>query len=223
MKGIPVQVLFDSGATRSFVSLALSKRFIESSGMLDCPLEVEIADDRSVRASAVFRGCVLMLFEERYLVDLVPIPLRGNKVIIGMDWLSPNGAVIDCAHQLVRIRIPSGGELVIHGERPQRGPAVCSTARARRYLQQGCTGYVAYVMDTQETGKATVSEVPVVRDYADVFPEELPGIPPERQVEFRIDLVPGATPIAKAPYRLAPPEMQELSTQLQELLDKGFI
>ena len=69
-------------------------------------------------------------------------------------------------------------------------------------------------MDTRETGKATVSEVPVVRDYVDVFPEELPGIPPEHQVEFRIDLVPGADPIAKTPYRLAPPEMQELSTQL---------
>ena len=65
--------------------------------MLDCPLEVEIADNRSVRASSVFRDCVLKLFKERYLVDLVPIPLRGNKVIIGMDWLSPNGAMIDCA------------------------------------------------------------------------------------------------------------------------------
>ncbi|XP_023759636.2 uncharacterized protein LOC111908045 isoform X1 [Lactuca sativa] len=191
--------------------------------MLDCPLEVEIAGDRSVRASTVFRDCVLRLFEERYLVDLVPIPLRGNKVIIGMDWLSPNGAVIDCAQQLVRVRTPSGGELVIHGESPQRGPIVCSAARARRYLQQGCAGYVAYVMDTRETGKATVSEVPVVRDYADVFPEELPAIPPEHQVEFRIDLLPGAALIAKAPYWLAPPEMQELSTQLQELLDKGFI
>ena len=67
-------------------------------------------------------------------------------------------------------------------------------------------------MDTQEAGKATMSEVPMVLDYGDVFPEELPEIPPERQVEFRIDLVPGAAPIAKALYRLAPPEMQELST-----------
>ena len=78
-------------------------------------------------------------------------------------------------------------------------------------------------MDTREAGKETVGDVLVVREFADVFPEELHGIPPERQVEFRIDLVPGAAPIAKAPYRLAPPEMQELSTQLQELLDKGFI
>ena len=62
VNGIPVQVLFNSGATRSFVSLALSKKFTESSGTLDCPLDVEIADDRSVRASSVFRDCVLRLF-----------------------------------------------------------------------------------------------------------------------------------------------------------------
>ena len=145
-------------------------------------------------------------------MDLVLIPLHGNKVIIGMDWLSPNGAVIDCAQQLVRVRTPGGGDLVIHGERPQCGPASCSAARARRYMQQGCAGYVAYVMDTRETIRAMVDDVPVVREFADEFPEELPGIPPERQVEFRIDLVPGAAPIAKGSYRLAPPEMQELST-----------
>ena len=75
-------------------------------------------------------------------------------------------------------------------------------------------GYVAYVLDTREAGQATVSDVPVVQEYADLFPEELPGIPPERQVEFRIDLVLGAAPIAKAPYRWAPRKMLELSTQL---------
>ena len=77
-------------------------------------------------------------------------------------------------------------------------------------------------MDTREAGEATVRDVPVVRDYPDVFPDELPGIPQERQVEFMIDLVPSAALIAKTPYRLAPPEMQEMSTQLRELLDKGF-
>ena len=75
--------------------------------------------------------------------------------------------------------------------------------------------YVAYIMDTREAGKATVGDVQVVREYPNVFPEELPGIPLERQVEFRIDVVPGPAPIGKAPYWLAHPEMQELSTQLQ--------
>ncbi|CAH1431388.1 unnamed protein product [Lactuca virosa] len=179
------------------------KRFSRDPGELDCLLEVEIADDSTVRVARVHRGCSLRLFDEQFSVDLVPIPLRGNKVIVGMDWLSPNGSVIDCELQLVKVRTPSGGKIVIQGERPQRGPIPCSAARARRYFQQGCTGYVAYVIDAREKGKATVDDVPIV--------------------EFWIDLVPGAAPIAKAPYRLAPPEMQELSTQLQELLDKGFI
>ena len=69
----------------------------------------------------------------------------------------------------------------------------------------------------------SVDEVPVVREFPDVFPEELPGVPPERQVEFSIDLVLTAVPIAKAPYLLAPPKMQVYSSQHQELLGKGFI
>ena len=85
VNNIPLQVLFDSGATRSFVSLALSKRFSEPSGMLDRPLEVDISDDRSISTSEVFRYCMLRLYDERYLVDLVPIPLRGNKFFIDKD------------------------------------------------------------------------------------------------------------------------------------------
>ena len=86
-------------------------------------------------------------------------------------------------------------------------------------------GLFACVMDTWVATErpSSITEVPIVCEFLDVFPEELPGVPPKRQVEFRIDLVPGAAPIAKAPYRLAPPEMQELFSQLQELLGKGFI
>ncbi|GJU69634.1 hypothetical protein Tco_1255893 [Tanacetum coccineum] len=68
-----------------------------------------------------------------------------------------------------------------------------------------------------------LEDVPTVRDFPEVFPEDLPGLPPTRQVEFQIDLVLGAALVARAPYRLAPSELQELSTQMQELSDKGFI
>ena len=114
-------------------------------------------------------------------------------------------------------------ELVIPGERAHSGPKLYSTIRARRYFQQGCSRFFAYVMDTHDKVKATVDDLPIMWDYLDVFPKDFPQVPPTRHVEFMIDLVPGATPISKAPYRLAPPEMQELSTQLQELLDKEFI
>ncbi|GJY58776.1 reverse transcriptase domain-containing protein [Tanacetum coccineum] len=74
-----------------------------------------------------------------------------------------------------------------------------------------------------KVGEPKIGDISVVREYVDVFPKDLPGLPPLRQVEFRIDLVAGATPVARSPYRLAPSEMQELSSQLQELQDKGFI
>ena len=117
--------------------------------MLDYPLEVEIADEWSVQALRVHQGCVLRMYDECYVIDLVPTPLHGNKFIVGMDWLSPNGAVIDCEHQLLRVRSPSGGELVVQGERAQRDPVLCSAARARHYLHEGCSGFVAYVMGTR--------------------------------------------------------------------------
>lgn len=96
-------------------------------------------------------------------------------------------------------------------------------ARARQCLHHGYEGYLAYVVDLRVEGKHSVSDVPIVREFLDVFPEELPGVHPERQVKFLIDMILGVSPIAKAPYHLVPPEMHELSTQLQELLGKEFI
>ncbi|KAJ9180916.1 hypothetical protein P3X46_009103, partial [Hevea brasiliensis] len=93
---------------------------------------------------------------------------------------------------------------------------------ARRMMRKGCEAYLAHVVDTRQA-KPNLSDIPTVRDFPDVFPEELPGLPPEREVEFAIETLPGTAPISIAPYRMAPTELRELKTQLQELLDKGFI
>ena len=89
---------------------------------------------------------------------------------MGLDWLNPNGAVIDCEQQLVKFCTTSGGALVIQGERPQCGPVFFSAARARRHLQHGCAGYVTYVTDTWDKGKGIVDDVPVVRKYPRLIP-----------------------------------------------------
>ncbi|KAL7585243.1 hypothetical protein Lser_V15G45405 [Lactuca serriola] len=96
-------VLFDSGATRSFVSLAPSKRFGYAPRELDYPLNVEISDDFFIQVSRVHRGFVLELFSKRYPIYLVPIPLYKIKVEVGTEWLGPNGAMIDCGHQLIMV------------------------------------------------------------------------------------------------------------------------
>ena len=113
--------------------------------------------------------------------------------------------------------------MVIHGERASHGRTLCLALRARRLLQQGLSGFLAYFSDTRVEATPDMSKVLIVRDFPDVFSEDLHGVPPERQVEFHIDLVLRVAPIAKALYCLAPDEMQELSTQLQELLDRSFI
>ncbi|GJS24378.1 hypothetical protein Tco_0453010 [Tanacetum coccineum] len=103
---------------------------------------------------------------------------------------------------------------------------VISCSKAQEYMAKGCQVFLAQIFAKKEEDKSErkqIEDVPIVRDFPEVFPEDLPGLPPARPVEFQIDLIPGAAPVARAPYRLAPSEMKELSEQLQELSDKGFI
>nr|GEZ93551.1 putative reverse transcriptase domain-containing protein [Tanacetum cinerariifolium] len=111
---------------------------------------------------------------------------------------------------------------VITGDRNQSRLKIISCIKARKYIENGCELFLAQVTGTMSKEKR-VEDVPVIRDFPEVFPEDLPGLPPPRQVEFCIDLLPGATPMARVPYRLAPSELKELSEQLKELSEKGFI
>ena len=140
-----------------------------SVGELECPL----------LASSVYRGCTLEIFGVPFPIDLIPIPMGDVGVIVGMDWLSRFGAIIDCEVQRVVVRTPSRGELVIYGEGTRSGLGFYSAARARKYIQHMCASYIAYVVDMWVRYQISVLEVPVVREFADVFPEELPGVPSE--------------------------------------------
>ncbi|GJZ86346.1 putative reverse transcriptase domain-containing protein [Tanacetum coccineum] len=154
-------------------------------------------------------------------IDLMPIELGTFDVIIGMDWLVKHDAIIVCGEKVVCI--PYGNKtLIVEGDKGGSRLKIISCIKARKYVEQGCHLFLAHVTKKKSKEKR-MEDVPVIRDFPEVFPEELPGLPPPRQVEFRIDLVPGAAPVARAPYRLAPSEMKELSVQLQELLEKGFI
>ena len=98
-----------------------------------------------------------------------------------------------------------------------------SAVRAARLIDQGCIGYWCYAITTEESKAPCAEETPVVRDFLDLFPEELEGLPPHRDVDFSIDLEPGTRPISRAPYHMAPSEMAELKVQLEDLMNKGYI
>ncbi|GJU15605.1 putative reverse transcriptase domain-containing protein [Tanacetum coccineum] len=215
------------GADRSFVPSTFSALLDVAPFTLDTSYVVELVDGRISETNVVLRGCTLGLLGHPFDIDLMPVELGSFDVIIGMDWLAKYHALIVCDEKVVRI--PYGDEvLIIRGDNCDGGSKlnIISCTRTQKYIQKGCQVYLAQVTSKKAEDKSEekrLEDVPIVREFPEVFPEDLPGLPPARQVEFQIDLVPGAAPVARAPYRLAPAEMQELSTQLQELSDRGFI
>nr|GEW91883.1 putative reverse transcriptase domain-containing protein [Tanacetum cinerariifolium] len=197
--------------------------------VLDHDYAVELADGRIVGINTVIRSCTLNFLNHPFNIDLMPVEMGSFDVIIGMDWLSRYQAVIFCAVKIVRI--PWGREtFIFYGDGSNQEHEtrfnIISCAKIQKYMLKGCQVFLAHVTTKEAEGKSEKKRhenVPIVRDFPEVFPEDLPGLPPTRQVVFQIDLIPGAALVAWVPYRLAPPEMKELSEQLKELSDKGFI
>ncbi|KAI3715505.1 hypothetical protein L6452_22489 [Arctium lappa] len=222
INSVPARVLFDTGASFSFLSELFRQRIAMPTTSLEDALVVEIADGSQVLIHDVLKQCTLSIEGIEFSIDLLPMVIGGFDVVVDMDWLSNNHAEIVCSKKLIRLPNPPGEFVVIYGEKKKGEVAIITMAKARKCLVKGCSSFLAYVIDVK-LEKSKLEDVRIVREFLDVFPDDLPGLPPDRQLEFRIDLVPGAAPIAKAPYHLAPSEMQEMMAQLQELLEKGFI
>ncbi|KAD3067002.1 hypothetical protein E3N88_34882 [Mikania micrantha] len=222
INNVPTTVLFDSGASVSFVSDKFSKILNKPMMKLVKPILVETAMGRNVKIVNNIEGCSIELEGHEILVTLFPLTLEGFDVVLGMNWLSKIETQIECKKRMVCLQAQDGSQILVYGDRMKSTVKIISMMRAEKLIDHGCVAYLAHVVDT-EIKPNTIEDVPVVSMFPDVFPEDLPGIPPDREVEFKIYLVPGAKSIAKTPYRLAPSEMKELMTQLEDLLDKGFI
>ncbi|GKB72747.1 putative reverse transcriptase domain-containing protein, partial [Tanacetum coccineum] len=188
--------LFDSGADYSFVSTTFIPLLRLEPSDLGFKYEIEIASGQLVEIDKVIKGCKLEIEGHIFDIDLIPFGHGSFDVI--MDWLSSYKAEIIFHDKVVRIPLSDGNMLRVLGERPEEK--------------------VRFLMGVKKQ-----EEIVVVRDFHEVFPDDLSGLPPIWEIEFRIELIPGATPVAKSPYRLAPSELEELSGQLKELQDKGFI
>nr|GEV18727.1 reverse transcriptase domain-containing protein [Tanacetum cinerariifolium] len=188
---------------------------------------IELADGRVSETNIVLRGFTLGLLGHPFNIDLIHVELGSFDVIIGMAWLAKYHMLIVCDEKVVRV--PYGDEmLIIRGDNCDGGSKlnIISCTKTQKYIQKGCQVYLAQVTSKKAEDKLEekgLEDVPIEREFFEVFPEDSLGLPPARQVEFQIDLVPSDAPVARAPYRLVSAELQELSTQLQELSDRGFI
>ncbi|GJR65965.1 putative reverse transcriptase domain-containing protein [Tanacetum coccineum] len=185
-------MLFDSGADRSFVSTTFSALLDVTPTTLDTSYAVELADGRISETNIVLRGCTLGLLGHPFDIDLMPTELGTFDVIIGMYWLAKYHALIVYNEKVVRI--PYGDEvLIIRGDNYDSGSKlnIISCTKTQKYIEKGCQVYLAQVTSKKAEDKSEerrLEDVPIVREFPEVFPEDLPGLPPARQVEFQIDL-----------------------------------
>ncbi|GJW46802.1 putative nucleotidyltransferase, ribonuclease H, partial [Tanacetum coccineum] len=195
INNVYASVLFDTGADRSFVSYAFSKYIDIHPTTLDTNYSVELADGKLLTINTILRGCTLNLQNHLFKINLLLIELGSFDVIVGMDWMAEHRAEVVCYEKY--IRVPYGNDmLIVQGERSgvknKSKLEVISSIRTRKYINQGCQVFLIQMMKEEETEipERRIEDVPVFRDFSEVFPEDLPGLPPTRQVEFHIELYP---------------------------------
>ncbi|XP_074351729.1 uncharacterized protein LOC141690872 [Apium graveolens] len=217
---VEVKVLMDSGATRSFISENVVDRMKYDVYPLESNLIIEVANQERVISDRIFPNCDIVIKGRYFSADLIPFKLGDFVVILGMDWLANHDAQIECRNKKVKLRTKDGAEVILKGKRGDK--KFLMAIQTMRLLRQGCEAYLANVKNVEKE-LLKIKGIHVVKEFPDVFPDELPGLPPDREIEFMIDLAPGTEPVSKAPYRMSPIIMKELATQLQKLLDKGVI
>ncbi|GJW18185.1 putative reverse transcriptase domain-containing protein [Tanacetum coccineum] len=171
-------------ADRSFVSTTFSTLLYITPDTLDVSYAVELADERISETNTVLRGCMLGLLGHSFNIDLMPVELGSIDVIIGMDWLANHHAVIVCDEKIVRI--PYGDEvLIVQGDSSNKGKksklSIISCTKTQKYIKKGCLIFLAQITKKETRDKLEekqLEDVPIVRDFSKVFPEDLPGFLP---------------------------------------------
>jgi hypothetical protein len=217
-----LSVLIDPGATESFISGAALKMIKVKEVEQDEFSFVEMASGAKQKVGGKVTGCALNLGEFFMRVNLYVTILGSYDVMIGMDWLETHEAILNCKTKRLSLVDDEGQRRVIVGRNQGVSLRFVSSLQLRKSMRKGCELYVILALNEKGVAEG-LEHLPVVKEFADVFPEELPGMPPERELEFTIDLKPGTEPIARTPYRMSTPELQELKMQLKELLDLGLI
>ncbi|KAA3473302.1 DNA/RNA polymerases superfamily protein [Gossypium australe] len=157
-----------------------------------------------------------------FSADLMILPFDEFDVILGMDWLTLHDAVVNYRQKIIELKCQNNEIHRIESNESSGLPIVILSMSAQKCVRKGCEAYLAYILDTK-VSKSKIESVPLVCKYPNVFPEELSRLPPIREVEFAIGIVPATSPISIAPYRMALIELKELKGRLQELTDRGFV
>jgi hypothetical protein len=195
----PVIILSDSGASHDFISSTCAKKAMLSMVATETPYVISTPGGR-VDAYRIVRKAPLELVGRVFSTDLIILSGQGIDVILGMSWMKLHKTVLDIAVQLIHLDSPVYGKVTLHL------PAISHIKASLHHVVE-----------------LKLKDIHVIQEFPNVFPDDLPGMPSERAIEFKIKLQHGTALIAKAPYKMSPGELKELKIQLQGLLDKGYI
>ncbi|KAA3465766.1 ATP-dependent zinc metalloprotease FtsH [Gossypium australe] len=209
----PFLALIDIGSTHSYVACSVSETLSIDSKTTTRNMTVVSPLGQSRVVDKLFKDVPLETQGVVFPADLIELPFGEFDLILRMDWLTKHRAKLDCETKRVVLSTPEGGKVVVLGERRNYLSNVVSALKAVKMIRKGCNVFLAFIsaLDAKEV---TVDEVRTVKDFANVFPEELPRLPPNREVKFGIELLSGTAPVSIAPYRMAPKELVELKAQI---------
>ncbi|XP_070014338.1 uncharacterized protein [Nicotiana sylvestris] len=208
-----------SGSTYSYVSSIFAHFLVIPPAPLGTHVHMSTPVGNFVVVDWIYRSCMVTFCDFETRVDLLLLNMIYFEIILGMDWLSQYHAVLDCYAKTVTLAMPGLPRLEWKGSTVDTSSRVIYFLKSRHTVEKGCLADLSYVRDTTAESP-TIDSVPVVREFTDVFPSDLPSMPPDRNINFYIDLAPGTQPISIPPYHMASKELKE---QLEELLAKGFV
>ena len=203
------KILFDSGASHSFVAASSVDVLSLEVETLDEPLHVSSPLGTRVMIDQICRDCELEILGILLTVDLWVMDISYFDVILSMDWLTVHRVVIDCDCRRITAYTRDGICVTFQGEKHDALPQTLHDSRWSGQLM----GWLAS-LTLEDEGRQDLGLPRVVCEYEDVFPDELPGLPPHRDVDFVIELHPGTSPISMTHHRMAPVELHELKVQL---------
>ncbi|XP_073067208.1 uncharacterized protein [Primulina eburnea] len=212
----PARILIDTGASHSFISVGFADEHEIATNPLIDTVSVSTPAGVCLMSHEIVLNCVIRFDDNIMITNLIKLDMSDCDCILGVDTLSNYRATVDCFHGVVRFRPYYGSKWNFYGSDSESRIPLVSAMEMFRILSTGNEGFMIYTVDATQGKRFEVSDIPVVKEFPDVFFDEFPGFPAQREIGFSIELVSGTNPISRAPYRLAPAELKELKEKLQD-------